>query len=330
MPPFAAVHVVTNPGSGGGGGLPEAIVEALDAACPGWTRHDCAPDAGPDVLARRALAARADLVVAHGGDGTVRAVADALAGTDAVMAVLPAGTANVFAAELGLTGGVPGAAALVTGAAPSAVRRVDIGRATAEGRGEASDGEHPFLLRIGLGLQAAMVTNVRTEDKRRWGRLAYVRQFAVDWRRLSPHRYTVSVDGGRPERTAGVSCLVCNTTSAGMPGLTFLDDADDASDGRLDVVVARRLGAHALGLALWHGVQGLARGRGFSIRPSPEIRVWSGARVRVAVEPAQEAACDGEALGHVSLVEARVHAATLRVLVPATAPTGGPARVAGA
>lgn len=316
-PPFAAVHVVTNPGSGSGGGLPAAIVAALDAACVGWTRLDCGDAAGPDVLARRALAAGADLVVAHGGDGTVRAVADALAGTDAVMAVLPAGTANVFAAELGLTGGLPGALALVTGAAPAAVRRVDIGRATAEGSSPESDGEHPFLLRIGLGLQAAMVTNVPAAAKKRLGRLAYALQFAREWRRLRPHRYTVSVDGGPPERTAGVSCLVCNTTTAGMPGRTFLDDGDDASDGRLDVVVARRMGAHALGVALWHGVQGVARGRGFSLRPSPEIRVWSGAHVRVAVEPAQEAACDGEALGRVRRVEARVHAATLRVLVPA-------------
>src|SRR3954447_6264864 len=41
-------------------------------------------------------------VVAAGGDGTVSAVASALAGTDRVMGVLPAGTLNHFAKDLRL------------------------------------------------------------------------------------------------------------------------------------------------------------------------------------------------------------------------------------
>jgi diacylglycerol kinase family enzyme len=43
-------------------------------------------------LARRAVAAGAELVVAAGGDGTVREVACALIGTNAVLGVLPLGS----------------------------------------------------------------------------------------------------------------------------------------------------------------------------------------------------------------------------------------------
>lgn len=41
-------------------------------------------------------------VVAHsrGGDGTVQRCVDAVAGTDAAVAILPAGTANLLAANL--------------------------------------------------------------------------------------------------------------------------------------------------------------------------------------------------------------------------------------
>ncbi len=53
-------------------------------------------------LARAAVADGQRLIFAAGGDGTLNEVANALAGTDAVLAPLPAGTANVLAKEFGL------------------------------------------------------------------------------------------------------------------------------------------------------------------------------------------------------------------------------------
>ena len=61
--------------------------------------------------ARLALAAGAGLVVAAGGDGTVRSVAAGLAGTSAQMGIVPLGTANLAARNLGVPVGDPRAAA---------------------------------------------------------------------------------------------------------------------------------------------------------------------------------------------------------------------------
>jgi diacylglycerol kinase (ATP) len=53
---------------------------------------------------RAAIMPHHDLVVAAGGDGTVRRVASALVGQPTPMAILPMGTANNIATSFGLAG----------------------------------------------------------------------------------------------------------------------------------------------------------------------------------------------------------------------------------
>jgi diacylglycerol kinase family enzyme len=57
---------------------------------------------GITAVAREAAESSEPIVVAAGGDGTVSAVATALAGTDKVLGVLPVGTLNHFAKDLGI------------------------------------------------------------------------------------------------------------------------------------------------------------------------------------------------------------------------------------
>ncbi len=68
---------------------------------------------GPDMASGLAQRSTADVVVAAGGDGTIREVIDGLAGTPRVMAILPMGTANVLATEIGLTAPVDAADSIV-------------------------------------------------------------------------------------------------------------------------------------------------------------------------------------------------------------------------
>src|SRR5207342_3500432 len=74
-------------------------------------------------LARGAVAAGAQLVVAAGGDGTVRACAQALAGTRIPLAVVPLGTANLAARALGIPTRVGGSLAAAFGGDE---RRIDL------------------------------------------------------------------------------------------------------------------------------------------------------------------------------------------------------------
>ena len=54
------------------------------------------------VLAREAIAAGADTVVACGGDGTLNEVINGLEGTTVALGIIPAGTANDFARQVGI------------------------------------------------------------------------------------------------------------------------------------------------------------------------------------------------------------------------------------
>jgi diacylglycerol kinase family enzyme len=70
---------------------------------------------------REVLAAGAGLVIAGGGDGTVGAVAGAMAGSDAVLGVLPLGTFNHYARDLGMPDELHAAAAALAAATPHAL-----------------------------------------------------------------------------------------------------------------------------------------------------------------------------------------------------------------
>ena len=102
---------------------------------------------GDDIgeAAKRAVIERPKVLVAGGGDGTLNAVAEAVAGTQVVFGVLPLGTLNHFAKDLGIP--------LDTGAAIDTissghVKEVDVGRVN--GRlflNNSSIGLYPLVVR---------------------------------------------------------------------------------------------------------------------------------------------------------------------------------------
>jgi len=247
-------------------------------------------------LARRAVAAGASLVFAAGGDGTVRACAQALAGTQVPLAIVPLGTANLTARALG----IPARAGRAIDAGFRGRDRViDLARADL---GAGSEGAGPegagfvggdgaggisFTAMAGIGLDAAVVGAARSPDKRRLGWIAYAVS-GLAHLRMPAADFAVRLDGGEPLRRRA-RCVVVGNAGLLPGGFVLLPEAR-LDDGRLDVGILAPAGA--LG---WP--RAAARVLTQSQRTDRTLERFQARRVEIAATADLPRQIDGEVIG---------------------------------
>jgi len=172
-------------------------------------------------VAGRALKAGAGLVFAVGGDGTVRACAQALAGSGIRLAIIPRGSANLTANALGIPPRLSNALAV---GFDGQDRRIDL--ATANGV--------PFAAMAGIGIDAAVVDAASNSLKRFAGWPAYAAA-AVSKLTRKPVSFAVQLDDAEPIRIAARSVAVGNCGI--LPGGFSIMPQARLDDGQLDVAV---------------------------------------------------------------------------------------------
>ncbi|WP_353828481.1 diacylglycerol/lipid kinase family protein [Agromyces sp. SYSU T0242] len=181
--------------------------------------------------AREAIDAGVDLVIAAGGDGTVRAIAEGLEDEDVPVGIIPLGTGNLFARNLGIpVNDIPGAVKL---ALTGRDRAVDVLRAKVR-REDGSTETEVSLVMSGIGIDAAMIANTDPDLKKRVGWLAYVDAGLRALPNSEPFRVAHRTDDGRAHRSRVSSILVANLGY--LPGNIELIPDAEIDDGRLDVV----------------------------------------------------------------------------------------------
>ena len=97
--------VINNPDAGRRRGRPDAVSRLVDLLRRRGLRVDAWATAAPGdatQLSRDALTAGVEMIIVHGGDGTVNEVMQPLVEGATPLAVWPGGTANVLARELEL------------------------------------------------------------------------------------------------------------------------------------------------------------------------------------------------------------------------------------
>ncbi|MEO8556924.1 MAG: diacylglycerol kinase family protein [Actinomycetota bacterium] len=192
------------------------------------TAHD--PGTGQT---RQAVVDGAMLVCPLGGDGTVRAVAEALIGTETPMGLLPGGTANLLARNLNLP--VDSLDAALKVALTGQNKRIDVGRLTVDPSGEhESPEEHVFLIMAGVGFDAAIMADAPERLKKTVGPMAYTISGAKNLR--GPQfKVRMKLDG-EPEFTRRARTVVIGNCGKITGGLVLMPEAQ-VDDGWLDAVI---------------------------------------------------------------------------------------------
>jgi diacylglycerol kinase (ATP) len=300
------VLAVLNPNSGSCSieDVRRAIVRHLDRA--EVETHEVAEGDDLRSIIRNAVDQGFDPIIAAGGDGTVSTVADALVGTSARLIIFPLGTANVLAREFGIPVELEGACQLGAhhvNPGSLAGRRhavVEIDAMRIEG--------HHYFTQVGVGIDSLMIRDTAVEQKRQFGRIAYLRTALTSLVGFQPRRFTIGVD----DRTFTVKAsqvLVANTGMMGQPPLRWGPDIR-ADDGKLDVCIVRARSLwDYLGL-FWHVLRS-------SHKQSPNVRYEVASRsVVIDAKHPLPVQADGEILGSTP-VKIEVVPLALKIVVPA-------------
>lgn len=166
------------------------------------------------------------LFIAAGGDGTASMVGNPLIGTSAHMGILPLGTGNLLAKELKIPSRFEKALALITTDNPTVIQ-MDTFRL---------DGQY-YLLNMSTGVTPRVMGGTESEEKKRFGILAYFVHFVEQVLGLKRHRFEITLDGRH------ISCfaseiLVTNSRSTILDPLTWADTVK-LNDGALDMFIFR-------------------------------------------------------------------------------------------
>jgi diacylglycerol kinase family enzyme len=221
--------------------------------------------------ARKAIDQGAEAVIAAGGDGTVSAVAAVVAGTRAILGVIPLGTLNHFARDLGIPLD-PGEAAKVL--IRGNVAKIDIGEVN--GR--------RFINNSSLGLYPSIVRY--RESRERTGRsrlLAFGAGLLVALRRYRFLRLHMEIDGKVYDRRSPF--LFVGNNRYEIEGLR-LGRRSKLDGGKLSLYLSDRTGRFGLIIiAISALLKRLRMHKDFAVLPAEAVMVQAHRkRIHVALD----------------------------------------------
>lgn len=302
---YQHIHVVINPAAGQAEPMLSIFNKVFGEAGVQWDVSITKQAGDAAQQARSAVENGVDVVAAYGGDGTVAEVASALMGSNVPLGILPGGTANVMSIELGIPTELTQACQLLS-SEQTMIRNVDMGRVN----------ERNFLLRVGVGFEAAMVEKSEREIKDRFGVFAYLWSAMQNLTQPETAHYELTIDE-QPIEVDGLTCIIANSGNLGQKGLNLIPSIN-VSDGVLDVIVIQQAGLRTL-FDLFSSITGLKQMQAGRASVEEQLRAslhwWQAQRVVLHATPLQSVQFDGEILGKTN-IQCEILPAAIKVVTP--------------
>jgi diacylglycerol kinase family enzyme len=272
MPPSASIVVIVNARAGTATEQIDAELTDLFRAAGRDVEIVVLRDGESPTPAARSASARASIVVAAGGDGTVSGVVAGILNSPAALGVLPLGTLNHFARDLGIPFNIPQAVGVV---AAGHIGHVDVGQVN----------DRVFVNNSSIGIYPGIVEareELRRQGHRKWSAMAIATLRVL--RRYRGVTVSIVVDGQR--RTWRTPFVFVGNNEYGIEGIR-LGGRARLDEGKLFAYLTPRLRARHLPVLLVKALLGRARQSGeFEIVPATElwIDVTRTRRLRVAFD----------------------------------------------
>jgi diacylglycerol kinase (ATP) len=230
-----------------------------------------------------------DRVVAIGGDGTLKIVAEQLIGTDIPIGLIPAGSANGMATEFGMTGDLSSYLETIEQCNIQPLDAIIIN-------------EKEVCIHMGdIGLNAQLVKKFEQSGTRgKWG---YLREVFFVLLRRKQLKVSITADGKLYPRKAFMIVLA-NARMYGMG--TMVNPDGNFQDGIMEIVIVKRV-------SLWELLKMFFKFRHFNPR---KIEIVQAKEVKITSKNNAWFQVDGESLGKTREVRAYVQKHALKMILP--------------
>jgi diacylglycerol kinase (ATP) len=276
-------------------------VVAAEESASGWQETlwlETSEDDPGQGAAATAVDSEVTVIIAAGGDGTVRAVAEGMRDSEIPMALLPSGTGNLLARNLQLT--LDDVEHSIHTAFTGDDRKIDLGLIEIT-RGDRSTSSHVFLVMTGLGLDAKMLANTDDDLKKRVGWLAYAKALSTTLRDKNQLRFTYTLNRG-PSRSIRAHTIIVGNCGALPANIMLLPDAA-VDDGQFDVLLLRPEGfigwVQIFVKVLWENgvLRRTKAGRALMSNEVSALRYVTAKDLTVELQRAEEIELDGDGFG---------------------------------
>ncbi len=230
-----------------------------------------------------------DKVIAVGGDGTIKLVAEQLIGTNIALGILPAGSANGLATELGMPYRLNQALDIIIG---NSIKKIDL----------VLINEKEISIHLSdLGLNALLLKYYSKGSIR--GKWAYARLFIPVLLRRRLFKTTLEYDGIKINCSAFMIVLA-NARSYGT-GLV-INPLGEMGDGKFEVIIIREL-------SFWELLKMMFTHRPFD--PS-KTEVMQTSEITITTRKKVFFQIDGEYMDKVTCVKARILPSAINLICP--------------